>query len=341
MEGQQGMRRGADLTPSMMPIDSAARAGSGPEVFISLLHGDWDLPTGIHESPGYSSGQDYRYIGLTPGSVGKAAGGDPLFGSYGEYGGGAFGRHGDGLGGVSTRTADPSPFRVGDGIANALALLESDGPRGGGYTPGSRNMTDHGLVTTSPGMSVPRGGGADGPGYGFGGGPTTTGTRIAGIPRSDGIGGPNTGITPRATPGYTPDGPDGPDGPDRPTNPPPGGGGKPDGSGTVGEGHGSNDPGSRGVRGPVTVVGGAWGVNARLIYPPDARDQGIEGRVELSISVDITGQARNKAVVIRKSGHAILDRYAREQASQWYFYPKDGNRRDEVITVIVEFKLNG
>jgi len=138
----------------------------------------------------------------------------------------------------------------------------------------------------------------------------------------------------------------------------PGDGGGASGQGTGGSsgGHGSgnaDDPRATGRRENPPVVAETPKPapkgetrNARILsqptpaYPSDARDDGVEGTVVLTVSIDAQGHVTS-AKVARSSGDRRLDRAAAEAVGKWTYAPslKDGLPTESSIRVRVEFRL--
>jgi TonB family protein len=78
----------------------------------------------------------------------------------------------------------------------------------------------------------------------------------------------------------------------------------------------------------------------RPLYPSDARDDGVEGTVVLTVSIDAQGHVTS-AKVARSSGDRRLDRSAAEAVGKWTYAPslKDGLPTESSIRIRVEFKL--
>jgi protein TonB len=76
-------------------------------------------------------------------------------------------------------------------------------------------------------------------------------------------------------------------------------------------------------------------------YPLAARKQGLEGKVLLRVTVAPDGRTTS-VTVVESSGHAILDRAARDGVSRWRFTParRATGAVASVIEVPIEFKLN-
>lgn len=100
--------------------------------------------------------------------------------------------------------------------------------------------------------------------------------------------------------------------------------------------------------GPGTGTGPGHGTSraARITrqskpaYPPGARDEGIEGTVQLSVSLDTEGKVTD-AKVIRSAGDRRLDRAAEADVRKWTFEAKmeDGVAMPSTIKVKVVFQL--
>jgi protein TonB len=80
---------------------------------------------------------------------------------------------------------------------------------------------------------------------------------------------------------------------------------------------------------------------AKPEYPIAARKQGLEGKVVLRVTVSPDGRTTS-VTVVQSSGHAILDRAARDGVSRWRFNParRATGTIASVIDVPIEFKLN-
>ncbi len=83
----------------------------------------------------------------------------------------------------------------------------------------------------------------------------------------------------------------------------------------------------------------AYGGNPKPVYPPLARERGLEGRVVLRAEVGADGSALS-VTVAQSSGHAILDRAARDAVQRWRFTPArvDGVPVAGAIDVPVVFR---
>jgi len=101
------------------------------------------------------------------------------------------------------------------------------------------------------------------------------------------------------------------------------------GDGTTGD-SGSHGP-SRGAR----VV-----KQSRPAYPTSARDDGIEGTVQLTVSLDAAGKVTGTKL-LKTSGDRRLDRAAESEVRKWTFEAKmeDGTAVESTIKVNVVFKL--
>jgi protein TonB len=87
------------------------------------------------------------------------------------------------------------------------------------------------------------------------------------------------------------------------------------------------------TRGPGVVGGPA------PVYPKDAEDQGLEGRVTLLVSVTKVGAVSGVSVKT-STGHDVLDRAAvRAVRNGWIFDPglKEGEPVSDKVTVTFEF----
>ena len=75
-------------------------------------------------------------------------------------------------------------------------------------------------------------------------------------------------------------------------------------------------------------------------YPARDRDRGVEGRVELLVSIDSEG-AVLEVEVARSSGSATLDRAAGKTVESWRFHPalRDGAAVASRVLVPFEFRL--
>ncbi|MCA9395148.1 MAG: TonB family protein [Candidatus Omnitrophica bacterium] len=81
-------------------------------------------------------------------------------------------------------------------------------------------------------------------------------------------------------------------------------------------------------------------VNPAPSYPAVALRRRWEGTVRLSVEVSAEGTVE-QVTITESSGHALLDRSARQTVETWHFQPAlKGNRNTaSVITVPVEFRL--
>jgi protein TonB len=77
------------------------------------------------------------------------------------------------------------------------------------------------------------------------------------------------------------------------------------------------------------------------VYPIEARRQGLEGKVLLRVTVAPDGRTTS-VTVVESSGHAVLDRAARDGVAKWRFAParRATGTIASVIDVPIEFKLN-
>ena len=118
---------------------------------------------------------------------------------------------------------------------------------------------------------------------------------------------------------------------------------------------GAGDSGTAGVLGmfpttgqqlvltaPVRVGGNIQ--NARVlhkpppVYPPEAAEQYVSGKVELEAIIDIDGRVRNLKLI---SGHPLLAPAAMDAVSQWRYRPTrlNGNVVEVVTMIEVNFNL--
>jgi periplasmic protein TonB len=76
-------------------------------------------------------------------------------------------------------------------------------------------------------------------------------------------------------------------------------------------------------------------------YPLTARKQGIEGKVMLRVTVGTDGRITS-VIVVQSSGHAMLDKAARDGVARWRFSParRATGAIASVVDVPIEFKLN-
>jgi protein TonB len=79
---------------------------------------------------------------------------------------------------------------------------------------------------------------------------------------------------------------------------------------------------------------------AKPVYPLAARNQGLEGKVMLRVTVAPDGRVTS-VTVVESSGHPILDRAARDGVSRWQFAPvrRASGAIAGVFDVPIEFKL--
>ncbi|MBF0158472.1 MAG: energy transducer TonB [Magnetococcales bacterium] len=84
----------------------------------------------------------------------------------------------------------------------------------------------------------------------------------------------------------------------------------------------------------------AYQFNPKPDYPAVARRMGMEGTVVVAVTVSIDG--RPVVVTLRhSSGHALLDRVARDAVADWRFIPaiRNGQPTEETIEIPVQFRL--
>ena len=103
-------------------------------------------------------------------------------------------------------------------------------------------------------------------------------------------------------------------------------------------GWGQGSAGERDEEPPV-LVGGLEGLQARVVYPEEARRQRIEGLVVVQFIVGKDGQIANEAVV--QSPHPLLARAALDAVRQSQFEPArvDGEPVEVQFAVPVSFRL--
>jgi protein TonB len=108
----------------------------------------------------------------------------------------------------------------------------------------------------------------------------------------------------------------------------------PVGVGKESEGGGGDEDVPKGpTRGPGVVGGPA------PIYPKDALDEGLEGRVALAVTIGKDGSISSISVK-ESTGHAVLDQAARRAVEKgWIFEPglKEGEPAPGKVTVVFEF----
>lgn len=80
---------------------------------------------------------------------------------------------------------------------------------------------------------------------------------------------------------------------------------------------------------------------AKPQYPMTARKQGLEGTVLLRVSVAPDGRITS-VMVVRSSGHLMLDKAARDGVARWRFSAarRGGGAIASVVDIPIEFKLN-
>jgi protein TonB len=109
-------------------------------------------------------------------------------------------------------------------------------------------------------------------------------------------------------------------------------------AGPTGKGSQADGPG-----GPTEESGGpSYGASAAggplPIYPKNALDQDLEGKVILSVKVGADGKAES-VTVTQSSGQAMLDQAATRAARSWAFQPAmaKGKPAAGTVTLIFEF----
>jgi len=110
-------------------------------------------------------------------------------------------------------------------------------------------------------------------------------------------------------------------------------------AGPTGKGQQTEGPG-----GPTEESGGpSYGASAAggplPIYPKNALDQGLEGKVVVTVKVSAAGKAE-EATITQSSGQAVLDQAALRAAKSWAFQPAmaKGKPVAGTVTLIFEFK---
>jgi periplasmic protein TonB len=90
------------------------------------------------------------------------------------------------------------------------------------------------------------------------------------------------------------------------------------------------------TRGPVALPG-----NPMPAYPLAAREDGLEGPVDLRVDVSAQGQVR-QVDWARRSGILLLDLAARDAVRQWRFQPalQDGEPVAGSLHVVIRFRLD-
>jgi len=92
----------------------------------------------------------------------------------------------------------------------------------------------------------------------------------------------------------------------------------------------------------VVSASPAYATNPRPKYPRVARRRGYEGVVLLKVLVDHEGRA-DDVLVLKSSGHKMLDRSALKAVKNWVFKPGtvDGKPMEMWVQVPVRFELKG
>jgi len=87
------------------------------------------------------------------------------------------------------------------------------------------------------------------------------------------------------------------------------------------------------------IIGGRGMLNLHIQYPPAAREKGIEGRMELTFTVDRDGDTRN--IVVSKSLHPLCDSAAVDALRSVRFRPATykGNRIPVRMSLPIRFQL--
>jgi TonB family protein len=97
-------------------------------------------------------------------------------------------------------------------------------------------------------------------------------------------------------------------------------------------------PAQAGLRVSEGVSGGTVDRHVNPTYPPEARQQNIEGRVVLQALVTERGAVQNLKIV---SGNQLLARAAMDAVAQWHYQPFRLNGQPIRMTtnIILIFKL--
>jgi len=87
------------------------------------------------------------------------------------------------------------------------------------------------------------------------------------------------------------------------------------------------------------IIGGRGMLNLHIQYPPTAREKGIEGRLELTFTVDRAGDTRN--IVVSKSLHPLCDSAAVDALRSVRFRPAtyEGNNVPVRMSLPIRFQL--
>lgn len=80
--------------------------------------------------------------------------------------------------------------------------------------------------------------------------------------------------------------------------------------------------------------------NPNPIYPPDAVQQGLEGRVVLSVTIAVSGSV-TRVTVAESCGHQSLDQAALDAVRRWRFSPatRDGKPVEWMARLPIRFRL--
>ncbi len=101
----------------------------------------------------------------------------------------------------------------------------------------------------------------------------------------------------------------------------------------------------------LVAVSGCAGGNRPLqlvassgaVYPPQARQQGVEGYVSVRYDVDVDGRVQN-ARVAESSPPGVFDESAVQAVSRWRFKPPERHGEPQPVTGLVsrlQFTLEG
>jgi len=87
------------------------------------------------------------------------------------------------------------------------------------------------------------------------------------------------------------------------------------------------------------IIGGKGMLDLHIQYPPKAREQGIEGRLELTFTVDANGSVRD--IVVSKSLHPLCDSVAVEALQSVRFRPAthEGDHVPVRMSLPIRFQL--
>jgi TonB family protein len=88
--------------------------------------------------------------------------------------------------------------------------------------------------------------------------------------------------------------------------------------------------------------GGIEAIQANVVYPPEAKEKGIEGKVIVIAYIDKEGNVK-MAEVANDKANPLLDKAAMDAVKKVKFSPglKDGKTVDSQVAIPIVFKLNG